>query len=191
MRPASSRSCWTPALARSCAFRSTQPPAGASRWQTAPAHPLAVPGTLLGLYFGDICSAPVKEEYALELPHFWSGDARLNLFVDAAASCTGPDPSPANAAMYAHSCRDATVALSVTRLGSIPCVIAKSRSALHGGQALTWNYDGHSRGSTYTIDRRRHAELLEEGTAMVQCACSAPGPCPRSRWLLDSDFARP
>ena len=164
----------------------------ATGWGVALADGARVPaGTPLGLYFGDICRAPGSEEHTLELPHFWSGDARLDLFVDAAASCTGPDPSPANAAMYAHSCRDANVALSVTRLGSIPCVIAKSRSALHGGQALTWNYDGHSRGSTYTIDRRRHAELLEEGTAMVQCACSAPGPCPRSRWLLDSDFARP
>ena len=83
------------------------------------------PGTLLGLYFGDICLEPSSDEYALELPHFWSGDSRLDLFVDAAASCTGPDPSPANMAMYVHSCRDATVVLSESRLGRLPCVVAR------------------------------------------------------------------
>ena len=158
----------------------------ATGWGVVLADGACVPaGALLGLYFGDICREPSFAEYALELPHFWSGDERLDLFVDAAASCQGPDPSPVNVAMYAHSCRDATMALSATRLGPMPCIVARSRSALRGGQALTWNYDGHSQGSAYTIDRHRRAELLAEGTAMVPCACRAPAPCPRSRWLLN------
>ena len=142
-------------------------------------------GSLLGLYFGDICREPSSAEYALELPHFWSGAERLDLFVDAAASCQGPDPSPVNAAMYAHSCRDATMVLSATRLGPMPCIVARSRTDLRGGQALTWNYDGHGQGSAYTIDRHRRAELLADGVAMVPCACRSPTPCPRSHWLLD------
>ena len=155
-------------------------------WGVVVADGASVPaGTILGLYFGDICREPSSAEYALELPHFWSGDVRFDLFVDAATSCQGPDPSPVNAAMYAHSCRDATMVLSATRLGPLPCIVARSRSSLRGGQTLTWNYDGHGQGSAYTIDRHRRAELLAEGTAMVPCACRAPAPCPRSRWLLD------
>ena len=158
----------------------------ATGWGVVLADGASVPtGALLGLYFGDICREPSSAEYPLELPHFWSGDDRLDLFVDAAASSQGPDPSPVNAAMYAHSCRDATVALSATRLGPMPCIVARSRSALRGGQALTWNYDGHIQGSAYTIDRHRRAELLAEGVAMVPCTCRAPALCPRSRWLLD------
>ena len=155
-------------------------------WGVAMAGGASAPaGSVLGLYFGDICSEPSSAEYALELPHFWSGDVRLDLFVDAATSCQGPDPSPVNAAMYAHSCRDATMALSATRLGSLPCIVARARYALRGGQALTWNYDGHGQGSAYTVDRHRYTELLAEGAALVPCACRTPAPCPRSRWLLD------
>ena len=75
--------------------------------------------------------------------------------------------------------------LSATSLGPMPCIVARSRADLRGGQALTWNYDGHGQGSAYTIDSHRRAELLAEGVAMVPCACRAPSPCPRSRWLLD------
>ena len=158
----------------------------ATGWGVVLADGASAPaGSLLGLYFGDICREPSSAEYALELPHFWSGAERLDLFVDAAASCQGPDPSPVNAAMYAHSCRDATMVLSATRLGPMPCIVARSRADLRGGQALTWNYDGHGQGSAYTIDRHRRAELLADGVAMVPCACRSPTPCPRSRWLLD------
>jgi hypothetical protein len=160
----------------------------ATGWGVVLADGASAPaGSLLGLYFGDICREPEPSsaEYALELPHFWSGAERLDLFVDAAASCQGPDPSPVNAAMYAHSCRDATMVLSATRLGPMPCIVARSRADLRGGQALTWNYDGHGQGSAYTIDRHRRAELLAEGVAMVPCACRSPTPCPRSHWLLD------
>ena len=75
--------------------------------------------------------------------------------------------------------------LSATRLGPMPCIVARSRADLRGGQAFTWNYDGHGQGSAYTIDRHRRAELLADGVAMVPCACRSPTPCPRSRWLLD------
>ena len=86
--------------------------------------------------------------------------------------------------MYAHSCQDAPVALSAARLGPLPCVVVKSSTYLHGGQALTWSYDGRrdSQGSSYAIDQRSYNELM----AMVPCARR---PCPRSRWLRD--FARP
>ena len=158
----------------------------ATGWGVVLADGVRVPaGCPLGLYFGDICREPSSAEYALELPHFWSGAERLDLYVDAAASCQGPDPSPVNAAMYAHSCRDATMVLSASRSGPMPCIVAKSRAELRGGQALTWNYDGHSQGSAYTIDRIQRTELLADGVAMVPCGCRSPTPCPRSRWLLD------
>ena len=157
----------------------------ATGWGVVLADGVRVPaGCPLGLYFGDICREPSSAEYALELPHFWAGAERLDLFVDAAASCQGPDPSPVNAAMYAHSCRDATMALSAIRSGPMPCIVAKSRADLRGGQALTWNYDGHGQGSAYTIDRHQRAGLLADGVAMVPCGCRSPSLCPRSRWLL-------
>ena len=50
----------------------------ATGWGVAVADCASVPaGSVLGLYFGDICREPSSAEYALELPHFWSGDVRL------------------------------------------------------------------------------------------------------------------
>ncbi len=108
-------------------------------------------GTPLGLYFGDVCCTPTSDQYALELEHFWRRGVPIDLVIDAAAACRAPGPSPANAALYAHSCLDYTVSMSVFHLGSLPCVLPSARYNLRGGQALTWSYDGHQRGSSYTL----------------------------------------
>ena len=146
-------------------------------------------GTPLGLYFGDICRSPASDEYALELGRFWRRGQPFDLVVDAAAACRSPAPSPANVALYAHSCLDYTVTLSAVRVGPLPCTLARARYDLRGGQALTWNYDGRQRGTAYTFTGPDLALLGALGHSAVPCACRSPAPCPRSRWLRVFDSA--
>ena len=105
------------------------------------------------------------------------------MVVDATAACRGRGPSPINVALYGHSCLDRSVALSTVRLGTLPCTVSHAAFDLRDGRALVWNYDGDRLGSSYTMDSTERAELLGLGIDVVPCACRAPGPCPRARWL--------
>ena len=140
-------------------------------------------GSPLGLYFGSVCRCPPTDEYALALPHFWESGSRHDLVVDATEACRSRRPSPLNVALYGHSCMDRTVSLSTVRLGTIPCTVAHATFDLRDDQALVWNYDGDRRGSSYTLDADERDELLGKGGRVVPCACRAPDPCPRARWL--------
>ncbi len=73
--------------------------------------------------------------------------------------------------------------MSVVCVGPLPFVLARARTNLRGGQALTWNNYGDSRGSPYTLCAYELARLLDLCLAAVPCACRAPGRCPRARWL--------
>ena len=140
-------------------------------------------GAPLGLYFGSICRCPPTDEYALALPHLWDSGSRYDLVVDATEACRGRRPSPLNVAMYGHSCLDRTVSLSTVRLGVLPCTVAHATFDLRDGQALVWNFDGDLLGRSYTLDADERDELLGQGCHVIPCACRAPDPCPRTRWL--------
>ncbi len=146
-------------------------------------------GTPFCLYFGDVCRSPTPDEYALELGRFWRRRQPFDWVVDAAAACRSPAQSPANAALYAHSCLDYTVTQSAVRGDPLPCNLASAQYNLHGSQALIWNYDCRQRGSAYTLNGSDLALLGDLGLSAVPCACRSPAPCSCSRWLRVFDSA--
>jgi hypothetical protein len=148
--------------------------------------------TALALYFGHVVSGWSTGEFVLDLPTFRADGRTWHPSIDAAAACRTPNPPACNAALFNHTCHDATVVLrqpdSETLRGcaaSLSCATAYPTAALQPGGRLLWDYDGGARrgNSGFSVDLARSLELRSTGVDSVPCACRWAAPCPRGRWF--------
>jgi hypothetical protein len=144
--------------------------------------------TVLALYFGCVVAGWTTGDYVLALPSFRKGRRTWHPSVDAAASCRTSNPPLCNAALFDHSCHDATVALrrpAELRGCPLPCAAAFPTAALRPGGRLLWDYDGGSRrgNNGFPVDLACSLELRGEGVDFVPCACRGLLACPQGRWF--------
>ena len=72
------------------------------------------PEAALALYYGRVVAGWTTGDYVLALPSFRRDGRVWHPSVDAAARCRTRRPNPSNAALFNHSCHDATVVLRRT-----------------------------------------------------------------------------
>jgi hypothetical protein len=144
--------------------------------------------TVLAMYVGRVVPAWTSGEYVLALPPFRRKGRSWHLSVDAGARYRGGNPSPANVALFNHSCHDATVVLRrpvELRDCAVPCAAAYPSASLRTGGKLLWDYDGGARAGNagFTVDHAGRADLELAGINTNPCLCRRPDPCPRGRWF--------
>ena len=146
------------------------------------------PGEPLALYFGTVVLDWPPGDFVLGLGSFRRGSCTLAPSVDAGLVCRVADPPIINAALFNHSCRDATVVLRRPPElydCALPCAVAYAKAGQPAGCRLLWDYDGGARSGNraFTVDQARSVALRLEGIETFPCACRAPAPCPRRRWF--------
>jgi hypothetical protein len=144
----------------------------------------------LALYFGHVVAGWSTGDVVLALPTFRADGRTWHPSIDAAAACRSPNPPACNAALFNHTCHDATVVLrqpAGLRGCPLPCAAAYPTTALQPGGRLLWDYDGGARrgNSGFSVDLARSLELRRRaaGVDSVPCACRGALPCPRGRWF--------
>jgi hypothetical protein len=149
-------------------------------------HPPA--DTALALYFDHVVAGWSTGEFVLGLPTFRADGCTWHPSIDAAAVCRTPNAPACNAALFNHTCHDATVVLrqpAELRGCALPYVAAYPTAALQPGGRLLWDYDGGTRrgNSGLSVDLTRSLYLRSAGVDSVPCACRGALPCPRGRWF--------
>jgi hypothetical protein len=152
------------------------------------------PDTALALYYGCVVAGWPTGDYVLALPSFRRDGRSWHPSVDASARCRTRRPTPLNAAMFNHTCHNATVALRrppELRDCPLPCAVAYPTADLRPGGPLLWDYDGGARhgNSGFSVDLARSLELRGEGIDCAPCSCRGPVSCPRARWFRVSPIA--
>ena len=144
--------------------------------------------TPLAIYFGDVVLGQPPGDFVLALPSFRRAHRTWSPLVDAGARCRVADPGLLNAALFNHSCQEATVCLQKPLRwggGPLSCAVAYAKDGIPPGGRLLWDYDGgaHPGSSAFSINLATRQELLAAGIDSVPCACRAHLPCPRGRWF--------
>ena len=91
------------------------------------------PDTALALYYGRVAAGWPTGDYVLALPSFRRDGRSWHPSVDASAHCRTRRPTPLNAAMFNHTCHNATVVLRrppELRDCPLPCAVAYPTAAL-------------------------------------------------------------
>ena len=145
-------------------------------------------GTVVGIYFGDFVDSPAlpRGDYALGLGRVRRGGHVFHLSVDVSRCCSGHNgagPDLLNAAMFNHSCSEASVRLGRPPHCPFPCAVAYTTRVLVAGEPLRWNYDGARPSGGFTVDLAESILLRARGVVCVPCACRGDHPCPRGRWF--------
>ena len=145
-------------------------------------------GTLIGLFSGHIFEgAEGRDARSVGLPSFSLHGVDLHLRVDGAAR-SSRFPSPVEAALYSHTCSEATVVGTWWTSGSVPCLLAHTARRLTPLDHLTWNFDSHSSGG-YTSSHAEARAWRRAGHSTSRCSCNAPRDCPRDRFIRIADSA--
>ncbi len=134
--------------------------------------------TALALYFGCVVAGWTTGDYVLVLLPFRKDGRTWHPSVDSVASCRTLSPPLCNAALFNHTCHDATVVLRQPvglRGCPLPCAVAYPTvtTALQPSGRLLWDYNGRARrgNSCFSVDLARSPELRGEGVDSVPCAC--------------------
>ena len=145
-------------------------------------------GTALALYSGHVVADWPLGDYVLSLPPFRRDGRTWHPSVDAAVRCRTRQPPLCSAALFNHSCHDATGSLrrpAELRDCPLSCAVAYPTAELQAGGRLLWDYDGGAPlgNAAYSMDLSGSLQLRAEGFASVPCACRGAQPCPRQRWF--------
>jgi hypothetical protein len=145
---------------------------------------------VVGLYSGDVLdsvSTP-RGGYVLDLGRVRRGGRVLRLLIDGARRCSrrgGAVPDLRNAALFNHTCWEASVRLGRPAGCAFPCAVAYTTRRLEAGDSdpLRWDYDGGRPGAAFTVDAAEGARLSAQGVTCIPCACREGQLCPRRRWF--------
>ena len=145
--------------------------------------------TPLAIYFGDVVLGQPPGDFVLALPPFRRAHRCWSPSVDASARCHVTDPDLLNAALFNHSCHEATVCLRRPLPwdgGALSCAVAYAKDGIPPVGRLVLDYDGGAAPGSraFSIDLATRLELLADGIDSVPCACRALLPCPRGLWFL-------
>ena len=143
-------------------------------------------GTPVGLFAGHVFVGPAERgDFLVVLPPVATRGGPLRLGVDAAASLAR-FPSPTHAGLYAHACEGGNLVAEWRALDLRPpfsVLVAVAGGELPERSALSWNFDLHCVGGSYTLGDEDGQEWCAAGGGVRECVCAAPFPCPRDRFL--------
>ena len=143
-------------------------------------------GTPVGLFAGHVFVGPaVRGDYVVALPPVATRGGSLHLGVDAAASLAR-FPSPSQAGLYAHACVGGNLVADWGALDHSPSfsvLVAVAGDVLQEQSPLSWNFDLHCVGDSYTLGDDDGRDWCAAGGGARDCDCAAPFPCPRDRVL--------
>ena len=146
-------------------------------------------GTPLGLFTGHIFSGPDhRGDHYIVMPPVPSRGGPRQFGVDAAAALMR-FPSPTQAGMYAHACMNGTLRAEWRHIDHDPpfsVLVALADGPFHEHTVLSWNFDLHSLGGSYTLGDDDGQDWCAYGGAARDCDCNAPHDCPLGRVLRAS-----
>jgi hypothetical protein len=139
-------------------------------------------GALVGLFSGHIFVGDgVRGSSTVSIPPGRAGPGGRGLAVDGAAR-SSRFPSAVEAALYGHSCANATLTGSWWFDGPVPCLLAHTARDLSAGDHLTWDLDACS-SVGYTSSHAEARAWRKAGHRTARCCCNAPRDCPRDRFI--------
>lgn len=115
------------------------------------------------------------------LPIFQAHGVDLRAAVDGAAQ-SARFPSGVAAALYEHTCTDASVTGDWWLGGPVPCLVARTTRPLSQFDRLRWNRDEIS-AVGYTSSQAEARVWRRAGHRTRRCTCNAPRDCPLDRFI--------
>ena len=144
-------------------------------------------GSPVGLFAGHVFVGPaVWGDFLVAVPP--TAVRGVHLGVDAAASLAR-FPAPTHAGLYAHACAGGNLAAEWRALDHSPSfsvLVAVAGDVLQEQSPLSWNFDLHCVGDSYTLGDDDGRDWCAAGGGARDCDCAAPLPCPRDRVLRTS-----
>ena len=143
-------------------------------------------GTPVGLFAGHVVVGPaVRGDFLVAVPPISVRGVPLHLAIDATASLAR-FPAPTHAGLYAHACDGGNLVAewrALDRSPSFSVRVAVAGDVLPEQSFLTWDFDLHCVGDSYTLGDDDGRDWCAAGGGARDCDCAAPLPCPRARVL--------